>query len=268
MESIVQYFANQGLNFWNIMILCGVLLLGTIFISILARLLFGRHSLLNSAVSSAIGILFIYTVMLVINAFASNYAQFFPPLPFSAIAEERLYFFPFLSADYTTLSSQLLSMILLSFGMNLLDRWLPKGRHLITWLFFRIITVGLAVILHSIIVYVFTHFLPQGFVLYSPAILLAILVIMLLTGALKLIVGLIMATVNPLIAALYTFFFANIIGKQVTKAVLTTGLLAGLVILMEKIGITSIAIGSAALIAYIPFALVLAMMWYVVHKSM
>ncbi len=268
MESIVQYFANQGLNFWHIITLCGILLLGTMIISLLARLLFGKHSLLNSAVSSSIGILFIYTVMLVINAFATQYAKLFPPLPFSAISGDRLYFFPFLSADYTTLSSQLLSMIVLAFGMNLLDRWMPKGRNLITWLFFRIITIALAVIMHSLIVHVFTHYLPQGLVIYSPAILLGILLIMLLTGALKFVVGLIMATVNPLIAALYTFFFANLVGKQVTKAVLTTGLLACLVIIMEKIGIASVCISSAALIAYIPFALVLAMMWYVVHKAL
>ncbi len=268
MDSIVQFFAKQGLDFWNIMTLCGVLLLGTMLISLLARVLFGRHSLLNSAVSSAIGILFVYTLMLVLNAFAPVYSKFFPPLPFAGISDNRLYFFPFLSADYTSLSSQLLSMILLSFGMNLLDRWLPKGKSMITWLLFRIITVLLSVVLHSVVVYAFVHFLPHGLVVYSPAILLGILVLMLLTGALKLVVGLIMATVNPLIAALYTFFFATIVGKQITKAVLTTGLLTCLVIIMEKFGIASIGISSAALMAYIPFGVVLVLMWYVVHKAL
>ena len=52
--------------------------------------------------------------------------------------------------------------------------------------------------------------------------LLALLVLLLLVGALKLIVGAVLATVNPLIGAFYTFFFATLAGKALSKAILTT----------------------------------------------
>ncbi len=268
MNSIVQYFADQGLNFWNIITVCAVLLLGTMVISVLARFIFGRRSTLNSAISSAIGILFVYTFSLVITVFAASYAKFIPSLPFITVYGQTVHLFSFLKADYVSISAQLLSMIVLAFCMNLVDRWIPEGKNLITWLLCRIMTVFFAVVLHAVVVFLFTCFLPQGIVVYAPAILLGILLLMLLTGALKIIVGLLMATVNPLIAALYTFFFANVVGKMITKAVLTTGLLALLVVTLEKFGITAISIATAALTAYIPFAILLVLMWYVVRKAL
>ena len=96
--------------------------------------------------------------------------------------------------------------------------------------------------------------------------MLGILILMLLTGALKFLVGLVLTTVNPLIAALYTFFFANVVGKQVTKAILTTGILAGLVLVLQKMGIVAISIASAAFAAYIPLIILLVVLWYIVGK--
>jgi hypothetical protein len=89
---------------------------------------------------------------------------------------------------------------------------------------------------------------------------------MILTGALKIIVGVILTTVNPLIGALYTLFFANIIGRQVTKAVFTTGIVTGLFYLLEKLQVAAISILPGALIAYIPFAILLLVCWYGIKK--
>ena len=102
--------------------------------------------------------------------------------------------------------------------------------------------------------------------MYAPVILLAILLVMLLTGALRFLVGLVLTTVNPLIAALYTFFFASLVGKQITKAVLTTGILSGVILLLEKLGITTLSLLSGALVAYIPFLLILIVVWYIVSR--
>ena len=79
--------------------------------------------------------------------------------------------------------------------------------------------------LHLIVTQLFTTYLPQGLVTYAPTILLALLVLLLLVGALKIVVGAILATVNPLIGAFYTFFFATIVGKALSKAMLTALLL-------------------------------------------
>ena len=102
--------------------------------------------------------------------------------------------------------------------------------------------------------------------MYAPVILLAILIIMLLTGALKLIVGAILTTVNPVIAAFYTFFFASFVGKQLTKAVLTTAIMTAIVYLLQNLGIVSLSLVSAALAAYIPFLLLLLLVWYLISR--
>lgn len=266
MEAIINFFSAQGLDFWSLVKAAGILLVGLLLISTVGRFAFGKRSVLNNAVSSAIGILFIYAVTVVLKSAGLQFQSLVAPLPFVTISGESLVLFSFAGADYTLICSQVLSMIILSFLVNLADGWLPKGKSLLGWLFFRCLTVVVAYLLHLVVVGLFTAFLPEGIVTYAPAVLLVLLVVMLLTGALKIVVGALLTTVNPLIAALYTFFFANVVGKQVTKAVLTTGLLALLVTGLHYVGYSVISIASAALVAYIPFLLLLVVLWYIVYK--
>ena len=157
-------------------------------------------------------------------------------------------------------------MIILAFLVNLADGWLPRGKNIFTWVFFRCLTVVIAFFLHLLVVGLFSTYLPDGIVTYAPTILLALLILMLLTGALKLLVGVLLSSVNPLIAALYTFFFANIVGKQITKAVLTTALLTALVLALNYAGFSVISISTAALMAYLPFLAILILLWYLVYQ--
>lgn len=266
METIVNYFNSLGLDFWSLLKTGGILLLGTLLISLFGRFIFGKKSALNNAVSSAIGILFIYALTVVLKSAGAQFEALIAPLPFVTISGDQLILFSFTGVDYTVICAEVLSMIILSFLVNLVDGWLPKGKNILSWIFFRCLTVLIALFLHLLVTDLFTAYLPQGIVTYAPPILLALLILMLLTGALKLLVGVALSTVNPLIAALYTFFFANVIGKQITKAVLTTTLLAGLVLLLRYVGITAVSIASAALMAYIPFIIVLIILWYVVCR--
>ena len=164
------------------------------------------------------------------------------------------------------IASELLSTIILAFLVNLADNWLPKGKNIFKWFFWRCLTVLLGLALHFLASWLINRFLPQGLIAYAPAVLLVILIVMLLTGALKLLVGLFLTTVNPIIGALYTFFFANIIGKQITRAVMTTGILCIAIAMLNKYGITGLSIAAGALIAYIPFLFVLIIVWYVVNR--
>lgn len=266
MEAIVNFFNAQGLDFWALVKAAGILLVGLLLISTVGRFAFGKRSVLNNAVSSAIGILFIYAVTVVLKSAGLQFQSLIAPLPFVTISDESLVLFSFAGADYTLICSEVLSMIILSFLVNLADGWLPKGKSLLGWVFFRCLTVVVAYLMHLVVVGLFTALLPEGIVTYAPTVLLVLLVVMLLTGALKIVVGALLTTVNPLIAALYTFFFANVVGKQVTKAVLTTGLLALLVTGLHYVGFSVISIASAALIAYIPFLLLLVVLWYIVYK--
>ena len=264
MDAIVNYFNSLGLDFWVLAKAGLVLLLGTFLISIFGRFVFGKRSALNNAVSSAIGILFIYAVTVVIKSAGAQFQALLAPLPFVTITEDNLFIFSFLNADFPLICSEVLNMVILAFLVNLADRWLPNGKKLLSWLFFRCLTVLLGLVMHLAVVWLFRTYLPFEIQHYAPIILLGMLVILLLTGVLKIVIGALLTTVNPLIAALYTFFFASVVGKQITKAVLTTFLLSMLVLGLNYLGCAVISVATAALMAYIPFVIILIVLWFIV----
>lgn len=266
MEAVMQYLSGLQLDWPLLLKLAGILLLGCLVIGIFGRFIFGKKSAFNSAISAAIGIVFICAVSVVLNSFGLRFDRWIAPLPFVQMQGNTLTLFDFFAADYTVICSEVLSMIVLAFLINLIDGWLSKNKNFFGWLFFRCVTVVIAYGLHLLVSWLFTTYLPEALATYAPVVLLALLVVLILTGALKLLVGALMTTVNPLIGALYTFFFANIIGKQITKAVLTTAVLAGFVMLLRYWGVTAICIAAASLVAYIPFIIILIVLWYLVNR--
>ncbi len=264
MESLLGYFDSIRFDLTSFGIAALVLLAGTFLLSLIGRFAFGKKSILSTAVSSVIGILFIYAVTVVLRSSGASLDAFVAPLPLVTFAGDSMFLFSFTGAHYATVCSEILSMIILAFLVNLAEGWLPKGKNIFSWVFFRCLTVAIAYILHLIVVGLFATYFPEGIVIYAPTVLLALLVILLLTGSLKIIVGALLSTVSPVIGGLYTFFFATIIGKQITKAMLTTLLLCGVVHGLQYLGIGSICIASAALAAYIPIMIILAILWYLI----
>ena len=266
MEAVVSFLAGYGVDFWNLVKIAGVLLLGALLISGVLRFIFGKKTLVGHSVSSSIAIIFIYIATALILTLVPKLQWLVAPLPFATFHNDAVTFFSFQNASYTAISSQLLSMIILSFLVNLADTWIPKGKNILSWFFWRCLTVALGMILHFIVTGLFNRYLPGGIVIYAPVVLLAILLLMLLTGALKFIVGLILTTVSPVIAAFYTFFFASVVGKQLTKAILTAGILTGVIYLLQYFGIVGLSLAASAMIAYIPFLLLLLLVWYVINR--
>lgn len=266
MESFMNFISTHNIDLWYIVKVGGLMLIGLLLLGAIGRFAFGKRSVLNGAVSSAIGILFIYVVTVLVKQFWPELEIYLSPLPFVTISGDQMQVFSFMGADYLAISAELLSMVILSFLVNLADGWLPHGKNVISWFFFRCLTVVLAIIMHLVATALLHAFLPQGILQYAPVILLAILLVMLLTGALKVVIGAVLTTVNPIIAALYTFFFANFVGKQVTKAVLTTLILSGIVLALNYAQIAVVSIASAMLVAYLPFLLILILLWYLVYR--
>ncbi|MBQ9148802.1 MAG: hypothetical protein IJX69_04460 [Oscillospiraceae bacterium] len=237
--------------------------IGSLVLGFLGRVCFGKRSDLNHSVSSALGILFIYAVTVVIYTFEpAQLSRLLSPLPFVTFEGEYLYIFPFTESDYPAICSQILDMVILAFLVNLLDSWLPKGKHVISWYFFRFMTVLLAMILQLIVSGLLSTYLPGVLVTYAPMILLGILAFMLLLGLMKVVLGVVLSVVHPLIGALYTFFFASLLGKMISKAVLTTIILTALAVALDYFGYTVFCIASAALAAYLPLVIVLLLLWY------
>ena len=207
-----------------------------------------------------------YAATVVLYSLGASYQQFIAPLPFVTFTGSQMSLFSFTANDYTVICSELLSMVILAFLANLFEGILPKGKRVLGWLFFRCLTIVLAMAAHLVVTWLFTTYLPQGLVTYAPTILLALLVLLLLVGGLKIVVGAVLATVNPLIGAFYTFFFATVVGKALSKAILTTAILSGIICAMNYFGISTVSIASEALIAYIPFLIILVVIWYVVSR--
>lgn len=238
---------------------------GSVILGLLGRVILGKRSSLNHAVSSAMGILFIYAVTIVIYTFnPGDLAQHLSPLPFVTFSGETLYLLSFRALDVPAICAQILSMVILAFLVNLLDTFIPKGKKILDWYLWRFVTVILAIVLHIAVSWLFNTYLPDVLVTYAPMILLGILALMLILGVLKALLGLVLTVANPIIGAIYTFFFANVIGKQLSKAVLTTVLLCVLAYAMEYFGYIAITITAATWGTYVPLIAALLVLWYLI----
>lgn len=243
--------------------------LGFVVIGAIGRLVFGKKSVLSHATSSAISILFIYIITVVIHSLGVDLSFLVSPLPFVSISGDYMSVFAFEGVHYTILCDQILGMIILAFLANLADSWLPTGKKLLSWFFFRCISVLLAMVLHLIANAIIHAFLPEGLLVWAPVVLLGLLLLLMAVGALKYIIGTLLSmTVGPLIGILYTFFFSNVVGKQLTRAVLTAAILSGLVWLLNYLGVSSVFIAAPALVVYIPFLILLLIVWFIIGKLM
>lgn len=238
---------------------------GSLILGVLSRVVLGKRSSLNHSLSSAIGILFIYAVTIVVYTFKPwNLEALLSPLPFVTFSGDYLVIFPIADAQFPALCTQILSLVILAFLVNLIDTFLPKGENPVTWYLLRFLTVLVSMGLNLAARWASQTYLPGVLVTYAPAILLVLLAFLMLSGVLNLILGLVISMTNPFLGAMYTFFFSNVVGKQLSKAIFSSAILCGVVYLLEHFGYTVICITAAALMAYIPLALVLLVLWYLI----
>lgn len=242
----------------------GILVLGILLISSFSRFLFGKKAQVTQAIASAIEIFFVYVITIVVYALGLQLPFPLVPLPFVALAEDYLVIFPILTADFPSICDQTLKLLIIAFLVNLAGGLIPRGEHPIPWFFLRLLTVVLSVALIYGAEYLLHIYIPQGLGAYAPMILLCVLAALILLGSLKLLVGGLIAFLDPIMAALYTFFFANVVGRALAKAILTTGLIMGLLAALNYLEIYAVHIAASVLKAYIPLLLIVLVLWYVV----
>lgn len=242
----------------------GILVFGLLLISSLFRFIFGKKAQLNHAVSSAVEILCLYLINIIVYSLGLHWELFLSPLPFISIEGDYLHVMPILSTDFHLVCQQILKVVIIAFLVNVLDDIMPKGKHLLSWYFFRIVTVVLAVAANYLADLLIAAFLPEAVFAMAETVLLCLLVALILLGSLKLLTGLVLAFLDPLVGALYTFFFSNFIGRQLAKALVSTALITALVVLLEKLGLCTVFIAATGLAAYIPLLAVMLILWYVI----
>lgn len=258
-------FVPAEINFVGMLKFMLLFAAGSLVLGLLGRLILGKRSGLNHAVSSAMGILFIYAMTIIIYTIKPwNLTELLSPLPFMVFAGDYMMVIPLHGSAVTALCHEILALIILSFLVNLLDTIIPKGKSIVGWYLLRFVTIVLAMALHILVDWAFDTYLPDVLVTYAPVILLGVLLGMLLLGVLNLLLGAVLAVVDPIFGAIYTFFFSTIVGKQLTKAIVTALILTIVFFLMGYFGYTIILLTNSALLSYIPFGVIMLILWYLI----
>ena len=238
---------------------------GFVILGLLGRAFLGKRSSLNHALSSSIGIVLIYAVTACIYIFKPlSLDTILSPLPFVAFNGEYMRIFPLIGAHFSVICYEALGMLILAFLMNLFDTILPEGEGILRWYLLRFLSVILAMGSYILVRWLFSTYLPDALTLYAPAIVLCVLLAFLLMGVINFLLGLVLTATNPILGAIYTFFFSTLVGKQLSKAVLTTLILTSLVFLLEYLGVGLLLITGAALLAYIPAIALMLVLWYLI----
>ena len=237
----------------------------SLVLGVISRVVLGKYSSLNHALSSVMAVLFIYTITVTLYTFKPwNLDLLLSPMPFATFSGHYLILHPIADLAFTALCTELLSLIILTFLINLVDTLMPAGEGVFSWLLLRLMTILGCFGLHLLVSWAFRTYLPDVLVTYAPAILLGILATMLFSGIISLVFGLIIAITNPFLGAMYSFFFSILVGKQLSKALFTTGIVCGILYMMEHFGLVVILISPAALLTYIPLALALLVLWFLI----
>ena len=237
----------------------------SLILGIMSRVVLGKRSSLSHSLSAVMGILFVYVVTITLYTFKPwNLDILLSPLPFATFSDHYLIIHPITDLQFSALCEQLLSLVILSFLINLIDSFMPQGENIISWLLLRIMTILFCFALHLLVNWAFHTYLPGVLVDYAPMILLVLLAVMLLSGVATLILGLVISITNPFLGAMYSFFFSNVVGKQLSKAIFTTVILCVILYLMDTFGLVVIIISPAALLTYIPLAIAMVVLWYLI----
>lgn len=262
LPDISEYIPTQ-VDILSMLKFLALLAAGTFLLGIISRIFTGKSSGLSQALSSAIGIFFIYAITIAVYTVKPwNLHKLLSPLPFVAFAGEYISFFPLLCGNISAISYEVLSLLILAFLVNMLDTFISKGDSVVSWFLLRFLTVILAMLCHLAVRWAIGNYLPDVLTNYAPMILLGVLAALLLLGVLNIGLSLVLTAVEPILGAIYAFFFSNIVGKQVTKAVVTTGILTATVFLLEHFGVFLVSVTLSALLAYIPMLAVLLILWY------
>ena len=241
-------------------ILSALLIVFVLGLGLVFRLFFGRNCAVNRGISGFLEVLFIYAATVTVYTLKPwNLTQYLAPLPFAIFRGDILIVSYSACSTIPLLCSQLLSLIILCFIVHLLNFVLPRGRSFVPWLLMRAVCVVLAVGVDLAA----NTFLPAVIAESAPVALITVLAVTLLVSLFNPLLCILFTAANPIVGLLYTFFFSNTIGKNLTRAVLSAGMVFALFYGMDYFECIVINITPGALLRYSPFALALLGVWYV-----
>ena len=221
----------------------------------LFRLLFGRGHPLISAVSAVLSMGLVYLAAVLLELFLPQLRQL-PALPFLEVTARQVRLLIFTPAEPLLLYPALLRLGILAFLVNLLESALPTGEGFWSWYLWRTVTVLAALSGYALICACLDHYAPEILGSWAEAILWGFWALIALLALVKLLTGLILSAMNPLVGGLYSFFFSRFLGLQMTKSILTAGLCLAVCYALHRSGLTQFAFADFTLAAYGPTCLI------------
>lgn len=255
-------------SFQNVLSMVLVLSLIIFLVGFVFRVLFGTHCTVNRVISGSLEIFFIYLFTVAVYTLDPlEFSQYLSPLPFAIFRGDILILTSVAGNSFSAIAPTLLSMLILCFIVHLLYFLLPTGKKLFSWFLLRVISIVAAIFLNLTVNWGLNMFLPGFIAEYAPAAVIAVLAVAIIIGLFNPLLCIVFTVVNPVFGLLYTFFFSNAIGKQITKAVFSTAAACIIFYVMNYFGIAVIDITTASIISYLPVCLVLMGIWFVYdHK--
>ena len=233
----------------------------------LLRLLFGKRGTAVRSVTVALGLLITYIITHILNVSGSPLIQILSPLPFVQFDSGMINIFALETADRNALCYELINLIMLAFLFGLVDDLLSAGKNVITWILLRCVCIAGAYLCYTMVNTVFTRILPGFILTYAPVLLLVLLAVFLAVTVFKWLIGLILGVSGgPVLGAIYAFFISHIVGKQLTKSALTTGILYLLVYLANRFQITAITPGESGGVVMALTITMISSVWYLIYR--
>lgn len=235
-------------------------------IGAILRSIFGKGSALTRSVSATLSILIAYLAAVLLYLFMPSLRVNVNQLPFLTVTGEKVLLWDIASLSESLLYASLVRMGILALLVNLLETLLPQGHKFLTWYLWRCVTVLGSLLLYGLICELINRFIPAVFGEWAVYVLIGFWAAILLTGILKVLLSIVLTVINPVIGALYTFFFSNIVGKQFSKSILTTILTALIVNALNRYGMNQFAFSDFSLAAYGPTCVIVVVVLYLFGK--
>lgn len=269
LECILDYIGSllpEGFNLFDMLPTLGFIIAVVFILAVLIRIIADKASRYNHALASAMAILFVYMfLMLIHNESAPGFTkEALEILPLVDYKDSKITLFAFSGGNILEVFKEFLYAFILSFILIGLDDLIPDAKNGLAWIVLQVGIAFISVFLYWGVLKAINVFLPGVLDSYAPLILGCILLFMIALGVMKLILGLLLVAVNPLLGAISAFFGTSPVGKALGKAALCALILCAVAFFIGNSGLTTFQLADLNFVVCVMPMLVLLLLWFVV----
>lgn len=245
-----------------------VLLVGAVLFTAgaLVRMYQGKGAQITKSIAASLTVLLIYYASILLYLFLPALRTQLVQLPFVYTDGSRFLLRNLSELSEPVLFGSLVRLGILSFLVNLLDSLLPEGDSFLKWCLWKAVTVVMALSLYNFLTLVLEAAAPGLFTHWAKWLILGCWTFILLSGALHWLTTLVLTVLNPVVGALYAFFFSHVLGCQFSKSILTTLILVILAVALNFYDIRVFSFDSVALSSWGPAGLILTLVLFLFGK--